>query len=165
MLDNSLQDTIKRYELEEALLQFEHFSHDDALKLGLLLIENAKTRHVKPAFEIIVNGYTVFRYGFPTTNLHNEMWLRRKSNIVNTVHMSSIHVGALLKSKGENIDEDWYLPAKDYAYLGGGFPLILKNTGVVGSICASGLPHEEDHQIVVDTVAQYLDVRIRPDDI
>lgn len=153
---SNLEERIKRYEKEESELQFEHFSNEDAWQLGQMLVEKAKKRGVTPAFEITVNGFTVFRYAFVHTNRHNEMWLRRKRNTVDTVHKSSLHVGALLEKSGESIGDDWYLPPQDYAYLGGGFPLILKNTGVIGSVCCSGLPHEQDHQIVVDVIAKYL---------
>lgn len=152
----NLEERIKQYEREEETLQFTRFSNEDAWKLGQMLVAEAKKRGVNPAFEITVNGFTVFRYAFPGTNLHNEMWLRRKRNTVTTVHKSSLHVGALLEKSGEDISADWYLPAQDYAYLGGGFPLILQGTGVVGAICCSGLPHEQDHQIVVDTIEAYL---------
>ncbi|MEG1523747.1 MAG: heme-degrading domain-containing protein [Clostridia bacterium] len=154
----NIEDTIVRLEQEEALLQFEHFSNDDAWTLGSMLVAKAKLRGVMPAFEIIVNGYTVFRYAFAHTNLHNDMWLKRKSNTVHAVHMSSLHVGALLKKNNEDISHDWLLSAQDYAVLGGGFPLTLKGTGVIGSICCSGLPHETDHQIIVDTIAEFLQI-------
>jgi uncharacterized protein (UPF0303 family) len=160
MLNLSLEKKIERYEYEEEQLQFTHFSNEDALTLGLLLIDAAKQRKVNPAFEIKVNGYIVFHYGFPGTNRHNEMWLRRKSNTVNTVHMSSLHVGALLEKSGQSIENDWFLPAMDYAWLGGGFPIILKGTGVIGSVCCSGLPHEKDHQIVVDTISEFLGISL-----
>ena len=62
--------------------------------------------------------------------------------------------------KGEDNERDWYLPAAEFACLGGGFPLILKGTGVVGCVCCSGLPHETDHQIVADTIARFLNVSI-----
>lgn len=157
---NPLQDQLKRLKEQEELLQFSSFSYDDAWRLGVMLVETARQRQVSPAFEITVNGYVVFQYGFPGTNPHNELWLRRKRNTVQTTHKSSLRAGLELKLSGEDIERDWYLPAAEFASLGGGFPLILKNTGVIGCICCSGLPHETDHQIVADTIAQFLQVSI-----
>ena len=157
---NALEDQLERLKRQEALLQFPFFSNDDAWRLGTMLVEAAKERKVTPAFEITINGYVVFRYGFSGTNLHNERWLRRKRNTVQTTHMSSLRAGVELQLKGEDIERDWYLPAAEFACLGGGFPLILKGTGVVGCVCCSGLPHETDHQIVADTIARFLNVSI-----
>ena len=42
------------------------------------------------------------------------------------------------------------------ACCGGGFPLTVKNAGVIGTICVSGLPHLEDHKLIVDALEQYL---------
>lgn len=157
---STLTQTLARLEREEELLQFEHFSNDDAWTLGTMLVENARKMKACPAFQITVNGYTVFRYGFPGTNLHNERWLARKRNTTETTHMSSLRAGTLLQINGENIARDWYLPEEDFAVLGGGFPLTLKGTGVIGSVCCSGLPHETDHQIVADTIAQFLHISL-----
>lgn len=152
-MNRAVEECVK----EEEELQLEHFSNQEAWELGNILVELAEERGVKPALEITVNGYVVFRYAFDGTNLHNSMWLRRKSNTVNTVHMSSLHAGALLETQQEDIEKDWYLPAKDYAVLGGGFPLRLKGTGVIGSVCCSGLPHEEDHRMVTDALRRFLE--------
>ena len=44
----------------------------------------------------------------------------------------------------------------DYA-AGGGFPIALRGTGVIGSICVSGFDdHLDDHQLVINTLAEYL---------
>lgn len=141
---------------QERLLQFPSFSNRDAWRLGCMLVEAAEKKGVGPAFAITVNGYTVFRYGFPGTNLHNEQWLRRKYNTVTVTHMSSLRAGYELAQAGEDPERDWRLSPQDYAFLGGGFPLTLKGTGVIGAVCCSGLPHEQDHRIVAETIAAYL---------
>ena len=38
-----------------------------------------------------------------------------------------------------------------------GFPIALRGTGVIGSICVSGFDdHLDDHQLVINTLAEYL---------
>lgn len=151
-----LESRIKIYEKQERLLRFESFSNEDAWELGCLMVKEAQDRGLKPALSIVKNGYTVFRYGFDGTNTHNDMWLERKHNTVQVTHMSSLHVGAVLEKNGETIGDDWYLDPAKHAFLGGGFPLILKGTGVIGSVCCSGLPHLEDHAMVVRCIARFL---------
>ena len=51
---------------------------------------------------------------------------------------------------------DRKLCGDDYA-AGGGFPIALRGTGVIGSICVSGFDdHLDDHQLVINTLAEYL---------
>jgi uncharacterized protein (UPF0303 family) len=44
----------------------------------------------------------------------------------------------------------------DYAAHGGGFPVVLRGTGLVGTVVASGLPQREDHALVVAVMAEVL---------
>ena len=108
---------------QEEKFQFEHFSREDALKIGLKLHENAKEQPV--AVEITVNGLAVFRYFAEGAKPDSELWLARK------------------------------LDPNEYA-AGGGFPIRLRGTGVIGSICVSGYPdHVDDHQLIINTLAEY----------
>jgi uncharacterized protein (UPF0303 family) len=65
-------------------------------------------------------------------------------------------MGQLLKSKGKRIEEAYLISETDYAPHGGCFPVIVKDTGVVGTITVSGLPQEEDHKLVVQAIRTYL---------
>ena len=143
-------------EEQEEKLQFDHFSRADALALGLKLHENAKKQPIPVAVEITVNGLVVFRY-FPDGALpDSELWLQRKRNTVELMEMSSLHFLAWLEENGETM-ESRKLQADDYAAGGGGFPIRLRGTGVIGSVCVSGMPdHMDDHRLVVDTLAELL---------
>jgi uncharacterized protein (UPF0303 family) len=66
-------------------------------------------------------------------------------------------LGQLLKSQGKSIEEMFLLPESEYAPHGGCFPIIIKGTGVVGTITVSGLPQEDDHKVVVQALKQYLE--------
>lgn len=143
-------------EEQEERLQFAHFSRADALKLGLKLHENAKKQPAPVAIEITVNGLVVFRY-FPDGALpDSELWLARKRNSVALMEMSSLYFLAWLEQNGETL-ESRKLPPNEYAAGGGGFPIRVRGTGVIGSICVSGLPdHMEDHRLVVETLTEFL---------
>lgn len=150
------QELLKKCEAEEKNLVFEKFSREDAFKLGCLLYENSKKYPDPCCFEITVNGLVVFRY-FPTgTIADSELWLARKRNTVQLMEMSSLHFLAWLETNDETV-EGRKLDANQYAAGGGGFPIILKDTGMIGSICVSGMPdHLTDHEILVNTIAQFL---------
>ena len=64
--------------------------------------------------------------------------------------------GAGRKHAGRRIQEAYLIPESEYAPYGGSFPIIVKNTGLVGTITLSGLPQEEDHKLVVQAIRDFL---------
>ena len=137
---------------QEEKFQFEHFSREDALKIGLKLHENAKEQPV--AVEITVNGLVGFRYFAEGAKSDSELWLARKRNAVDLMETSSLRFFAELEDAGETF-ADRKLDPNEYA-AGGGFPIRLRGTGVIGSICVSGYPdHVDDHQLIINTLAEY----------
>lgn len=140
-------------EREEERLQFTSFSRADALALGLRLVEDAKAFPDPVAVEITVNGLVVFRYFPDGARLDSELWLARKRRSVELMDMSSLHFLAWLEANGETL-EGRKLPADDYAAGGGGFPIRVRGTGMIGSVCVSGLPdHRDDHCLVTGALA------------
>lgn len=140
-------------EREEERLQFTSFSRADALALGLRLVEDAKAFPDPVAVEITVNGLVVFRYFPDGARLDSELWLARKRRSVELMEMSSLHFLAWLEANGETL-ESRKLPADDYAAGGGGFPIRVRGTGMIGSVCVSGLPdHRDDHRLVTGALA------------
>ena len=156
MVDMKAKEQFEELALQEKELEFEKFSREDALKIGLKLNDNAKKYSDPVAIEITVNGLTVFRYFAEGSIADSELWLARKRNAVNLMSMSSLRFMYWLEDLGSTL-EDRKLNPNDYAAGGGGFPIRLKGTGVIGSICVSGLPnHLDDHQLILDTVSEYL---------
>ena len=151
---------------QEEKFQFEHFSREDALKIGLKLHENAKEQPV--AVEITVNGLVVFRcFGEGWRRVFGNFSLRGGNQgggmtsfqalstaIAAQVETSSLRFFAELEDAGETF-ADRKLDPNEYA-AGGGFPIRLRGTGVIGSICVSGYPdHVDDHQLIINTLAEY----------
>ncbi|MEG0590956.1 MAG: heme-degrading domain-containing protein [Lachnospiraceae bacterium] len=155
-MNESVERRLQLYQKQEEKLQFKTFNNKNAWEIGSLLVEQAQRQKAMVAIDIRIHGYQVFRYGFDGTNLHNDMWIARKANTVNTILKSSIHVGAMLEKQDQKIGEDWYLDPRKYAFCGGGFPITIEETGVIGSICVSGLTDVEDHQMIVDILERYL---------
>ena len=153
---NNAKTNYQNLILQEEELEFQSFSAEDALALGLILNEKAKKYPDPVAIEITINGLVVFRYFAEGTIKDNEFWLKRKKNSVNLMNMSSLRFMYWLDMMNETL-EDRKLKPKEYAAGGGGFPIKLKNTGVIGSICVSGLPnHLDDHQLIVDSLKEIL---------
>lgn len=148
-----METLLAQCEREEERLQFTSFSRADALALGLRLVEDAKAFPDPVAVEITVNGLVVFRYFPDGARLDSELWLARKRRSVELMDMSSLHFLAWLEANGETL-ESRKLPADDYAAGGGGFPIRVRGTGMIGSVCVSGLPdHRDDHRLVTGALA------------
>jgi len=69
------------YEQEQSL-EFCHFNHEDALKLGLSIIENSRKYSEPVALAITLNGLEVFRYFAQGTIPDSVLWLKRKNNSI-----------------------------------------------------------------------------------
>ncbi|MCR5420113.1 MAG: heme-binding protein [Lachnospiraceae bacterium] len=152
---NDIREIEKRCLEEEALYQFTEFSQSEALKLGSFIYEKSKKFPKPVAIEIRINHLTVFSFYPDGTNKNNSFWLKAKANTVDMTQHSSLLFWTDVQLSGSS-QEDKRMPYKEYACCGGGFPLIVKNIGVVGSICVSGLPHMEDHKVIIDSLKEYL---------
>jgi uncharacterized protein (UPF0303 family) len=92
----------------------------------------------------------------PGTSADNDLWIRRKNNVVNHYGHSSLYVGAQFRSKGTTFEQSSRLDIAQYAAHGGAFPLIVRNVGVIGTVTVSGLPQEEDHLLIVEVLREFL---------
>jgi uncharacterized protein (UPF0303 family) len=143
--------------LEERQLQFAAFSNHDALRLGLALVERARETGKAVTVDITRNGHQLFHHAMDGTSPDNADWIRRKNNVVQRYGRSSWHVGTQYRSKGKIFEADSNTAAADFAAHGGAFPLILRGTGMVGTITVSGLPQKEDHDLLTAVLRDYLD--------
>lgn len=149
------EDWLKKIEAQEKELQFTEFSNETALEIGLSIVERAKKDNLVITVEIIRNGHMLFHYAFDGTSPDNDQWVLKKSRTVNRFNHSSLYFVKSLE-KREQFEQVYHVSLTDYACSGGGFPIIIKNTGVIGSITVSGLAEENDHQVVVDALREYL---------
>ncbi|WP_099467578.1 heme-degrading domain-containing protein [Konateibacter massiliensis] len=154
----TMDEAIKVLEMQEEILQFSHFTNDDAWELGNIIVAAARKLDVSIAVSIRLNsGYTIFQHGFDGTNLLNEKWIERKFNTVKLTEKSSLHTYMLLSQNEETI-EDWGFNSKDYAACGGAFPIRIEEVGVIGSVIISGLDHVSDHDLLIKCISKYLHV-------
>lgn len=141
--------------LEQELV-FPSFSRADAFRLGCLINEESASYSAPIAAEIVINGLTVYRYFQDGALPDSELWLERKRNAVDLMQMASLRFGLLLEENGETLtsrklDETAFAPG------GGGMPIALQGTGVIGSVCVSGEPdHLDDHAIVIAAMKRLL---------
>jgi uncharacterized protein (UPF0303 family) len=141
---------------QEQDLQFSSFSNDTALAVGMALLEEARKQDKSVAIDITRSGQQLFHFAMTGTAVDNGEWIKRKNRVVQRFGHSSYYMGISLKNAGQTIEEKYLLPESEYAAHGGAFPLIIKNVGVIGTITVSGLPQQEDHELVVTTLRRFL---------
>jgi uncharacterized protein (UPF0303 family) len=141
---------------QEQELQFRAFSNDNALSLGMKLVDRAKVDGKSVTVDICRNGQQLFHCALPGTSADNDAWIRRKNNVVNRYGHSSFYIGTQFRAKNTTFEQASRLDIDQYAAHGGAFPLIVRDVGVVGTVTVSGLPQEEDHRLVVQVLREFL---------
>jgi len=141
---------------QEELLQFTAFNAETAWQLGCLLRGKLLARNAAATIEIEVAGQVLFCCTTPGATPGQADWIRRKRNTVRRFARSTYAVGRILERDGETLEARHGLMLADYAAHGGGFPIYLKGTGMVGSVILSGLPQRDDHSLVVAALAELL---------
>jgi uncharacterized protein (UPF0303 family) len=151
-----MEDILKQLLQEEQELQFTRFNEDTAWQIGRQLVERAVSEGLPVAVDITRGDHQFFHASLRGTSADNDEWIKRKARLVYRFGHSSFYMGQLLKSKGKSLEEVYYVSEILYAPHGGSFPVIVKNTGMVGTITVSGLPQEEDHKLVVQVIREFL---------
>jgi len=151
-----MDDILENLLREEEELQFSNFNEDTAWQIGSWLVAHATREKLPVTIDISRAGHQLFHASRPGTSADNDEWVKRKVRLVYRVGHSSFYIGQLLKSQGKRIEEKFLLSESEYAPHGGCFPVIVKGTGLVGTITISGLPQAEDHKLVVLAIRTYL---------
>lgn len=145
---------------QEKLLTFEYISNATLLQLGLKIIELALAKYKKGvSIRIIYNDMIVFSHMMEGCSLENEWWMTKKWNTCLRTGLSSL-LSFLKIEYGLLQRGPWCDLEGNYALCGGGFPLRLTNGSIVGYVLVSALPHELDHQLLADALAEVLHVEI-----
>lgn len=151
-----MNNQLLKMEKEEQELRFHTFTNETALQVGLTIIEEARSLGKSITVEIYRDGQRLFAHAMAGTSVENEDWIRRKNNVVQHFGKSSWHVALLARQEGTTLEERDGLPLSDYVGAGGAFPLMVEGEGQVGTITVSGLPDQEDHDLLVSALSRFL---------
>ena len=141
---------------QEASLVYASFTNDDAITLGLAVIEEARARQLAITVDVRRGEQQVFHAALQGTTADNDAWVERKVRVVRHFEESSYRVGCTLRRLGGTIDSIFLLDPARYGAHGGAFPIRVRGAGVVGVVTVSGLPQREDHELVVEVLSRLL---------
>ena len=78
---------------QEERLQLARFEHDDAFRLGMMLVERARADAMPLTIDLTRVHQQLFQVALPGTTLDNDHWVRRKTAVVYRFHRSSFYMG------------------------------------------------------------------------
>ncbi|KDM91110.1 heme-degrading domain-containing protein [Photobacterium galatheae] len=137
---------------QETCLQLDEFNHATAWALGTWLKRSAEAKQVSVAIEVYGFGQVLFAYAMPNTSSDHLDWIRRKRNSVLRYGKSSYYLGRYNAQKQREFENQPHIDSQEYCAHGGSFPIRVKNCGLVGAVTVSGLPQEDDHQLVTEAL-------------
>lgn len=143
-------ETLKR---SEELLQFSKFDQEDAYRLGTVLRQIGMAGEEPAAVRVVLDGLAVYQ-SFPNgTTAENGVWMDRKYATVLKSGTASLR--AFVERELFGVKEAWQEDEITHAFCGGGFPIVVQ--GVFrGVALVSGLPHLEDHALLMRGIGAYL---------
>lgn len=152
----SLAALIGRVLAEIEALQFASFSKDDALDLGLLLVELGRQRSLPIAVDITKGEQVLFHAALDGATPDNERWINAKKRTAMRYEVPSLLVGLRARAAGGRIEDNAWWDQSEFAAHGGAFPIYVRGTGAVAVVTVSGLPQKADHELVVEALRMVL---------
>ncbi|HYO42915.1 MAG TPA: heme-binding protein [Candidatus Limnocylindrales bacterium] len=141
---------------QEARLQLPSCSVEDALWIGEWLLARAVEGSLAVTVEVWHGDRLVFRAARPGTDAHNDLYLAGKLRVVRHFRHSSLYERVRHLAADTTFEEATSLRFPEYAPHGGGVPLAVRGTGMVGVALVSGLPQLDDHALVVEALEAFL---------
>jgi len=151
-----LTQLIAKIEAQEARLLFSTFTNADAWRLGCALVERATVMGAPITLDIGRGEQQLFHCALAGTNADNDHWIGRKNRLVRRYGVSSFLFGRRLALSGQTFTEATGLDDQLYAAHGGAFPINIKGVGPIGTVAVSGLPQEQDHQLLIEVLTEFL---------
>lgn len=154
--EGSLEALIAKVEDQVRTLQFSRFTKDDALSLGLRLVELGKDRRLPIAIDITKGEQILFHAALAGATPNNEHWIKAKQRTAIRYEVPSLLVGLRHRVGGGRIENHGWFDESMYAAHGGAFPIYVRDVGAVAVVTVSGLPQKADHDLVVEALSESL---------
>lgn len=152
----ALADDITLIKAQEAALVFDRFDEATAFEIGAAIRARGLDERMPIVIDIRTFDRPLFYAALPGSNGANPEWTRRKFNVVKRFLRSSYRMVLEQERPDRTFKPGEGVDAADYVLAGGGFPITVRNAGIIGVVAVSGLPEREDHGVVVDALCDRL---------
>ena len=147
-------------EQQESLRVGEGFCNNCAWELGQIFVKTAREKYAPVSIRIDIDGVTVFYYLMKGTSLDNDWWMKKKLNGCMKTGESSFMNYLQITASGNEEAYPWVKDVGNFAAVGGCFPLRTDSGELKGYLMVSGLPHEKDHQLIIDSLSEFLEIPV-----
>jgi uncharacterized protein (UPF0303 family) len=141
---------------QEADVVLPSLSEDDALGIGLAAVATARERGMPITIEVRRLGRVAFRATLPGSSADQDSWIARKARVVERFGHSTLYERVRHEAAGTTFTDETGLPESRYAAHGGGVPLVVAGTGMVGVLLISGLPQVDDHALAIEVLSSWI---------
>ncbi len=138
----------------EEACKFDGIDSDFARVIGEHAVEIGLKRGLPITFVIQLDGNEVFSRALPGADDEQLSWIKRKANVVNMTHHSTMYERVSAEERGVDWHQERGVEDATHAIHGGGFPLTTKGGEFRGVLLISGLPQVEDHLLAYEILAE-----------
>ena len=121
---------------------------------GNWIVARGKKDSMPLAVAVYYEDVRIFQGFLDGTSAKNEMWVNRKINTVRATSHSTLYSRAVMEKTGAYQELGLENHMGELAICGGGVA-IRKGDQVVAVVIVSGLPHEDDHNLIMGEFAQF----------
>ena len=132
---------------QEAEAILHRFTNKDAWRLGNLVREFAGEKAEKICIDVSRGSQKLFYFAGEDTIPDNADWIRWKRNTVERFHHASYCMKMQFGGDFDYFYKNRNLSPEEYTIYGGGFPILVENAGMIGTVTVSGLDDIEDHML------------------
>lgn len=137
---------------QEKALAFARFDEEIAFAIGSWIRNRSVAEDWSLVADVRLWDRPLFYCALPGSTCDNAEWVRRKTNVVRTLHRSSYRAALMRTGESRSFPPDRALSPADYVLAGGSFPVRVEGAGIIGAITVSGLPERQDHGLVVEAI-------------
>jgi uncharacterized protein (UPF0303 family) len=138
----------------EEACKFNEINLEICQQIGEYAVEIGLMRGHPITYVIQLDGKEVFSHALPGADGEQLSWIKRKANVVNLTHHSTMYERVSAEERGADWHQEHGVADETHAIHGGGFPLTTEGGEFRGVLLISGLPQVEDHLLAYEILAE-----------
>ncbi|MEA4812903.1 MAG: heme-binding protein [Anaerolineaceae bacterium] len=143
---------LEEIEKEEFELALPEINQGILLELGLQIARQAIEEKLPICLDIHLGEICAFHFCAEGSTPNTENWVRRKRQAVDFFGHSTAWLNEKIQGDAALLVSKYGLKDGEYTCVPGGYPLLLKGFGKVGTMAVSGLSPEKDQSLITQAL-------------